>query len=91
MSFRDWLAPRSAPLLRLLARQPRWLPAAVAAGLLLGGLFAPGVAGALLLILLVVLLGWLFALSWPAVHGAPRAIRLATIAALVVVAILKLR
>lgn len=90
-AWRGGLERRTEPLLRALARQPRWVPAAVAGGLLLGGLFAPGAAGAVLLLLLVTVLAWFSALSWPSVHGAPRAIRVATIAMLLVVAILKLK
>ena len=90
-SWRDGLERRSQPILLALARQPRWLPAAVVAALLLAGLFVPGVVGAVLLLLLVGVLAWFFALSWPAVHGAPRTMRVITIALLLIVAIAKLR
>jgi hypothetical protein len=69
----------SAPLLLWLSSRPRFLIPVVSAVLLLGGLFAPPGLGVPLLMLLVALVGWLSYLSWPAVAGVQRVVRLATI------------
>ena len=50
---------RSATLLIRLARVPRFLLILGALALLLGGLFAPGIIGALLLLVMAALIGWL--------------------------------
>ena len=89
-SWRPRFEQRSRRVLLVLSRQPRWLLAFAAAAVFLGGLFSPGVAGAVLLLLIVAVLVWLLWFSWPAVHGARRLIRLLTIAALLAVIVAKL-
>lgn len=82
----------SPPLLRRLHALPRWLvvitPAIVLfAGLILTGPFAW--LGALLLALVGVFLGWLTALSWPAIGPAARLLRVVVVVALFGIAVYK--
>jgi hypothetical protein len=75
---------RAGPLVVLLARLPRAVPFVVVAALLVGGLLAQGVVGAVLLLVLALLLGTLLLLSWPALQTPPRLLRSVVVAALVV-------
>jgi hypothetical protein len=77
---------RSAAPLAWLATRPRWVPFVLVVALLLGGLFAPPVLGAALLVLLLLLVGWLTYLAWPQLAGSGRLARLAVLA-LVVLAV----
>ena len=75
---------RSAPVLRWLsARQKVLLPALVVV-LLVGGLAVPPPWSLLLLAGLGLLLLWLAYLSWPALDGRARALRVAMLALVVV-------
>jgi hypothetical protein len=74
---------RSAAPLAWLATRPRWVPFVLVVALLLGGLFAPPVLGAALLVLLLLLVGWLTYLAWPQLPGGGRLARLAVLALLV--------
>ena len=69
----------SAPALVWLSARPRFLVPVVSAVLLIGGLAAPAAIGAVLLLLLVALVGWLSYLSWPVVEGFQRVLRLGTL------------
>jgi len=82
---------RSARVLLLLHQQPRWLVAAAAPVLLIAGLAVPGLAGAALLTALAVLLGWLAYLSWLTVPAQGRVLRVAAIAAVLVLAVVQFR
>ena len=79
---------RSAVPLAWLASRPRWVPFLIVLALLLGGLFTPPLLGAVLLVALLLLLGWLTFLSWPRLAGGARVARLAVLA-LVVVAVVQ--
>ena len=70
---------RSGPLLAFLAQQPKLLLPAVSLALLIAGLALPGVPGAICLALLTLLVGWLAYLSWPAVEGRARLMRLLSV------------
>ena len=70
---------RMGPLVVLLSGLPRAVPFLVVAALLVGGLLAQGVVGGVLLLVLALLLGTLLALSWPALHPQPRALRVAVV------------
>ncbi len=86
------LQRRSLPLLRRLHALPRWLVVVAPALLLFGGLVLTGPfawIGAVLLLVVAAFLGWLTALSWPAIGPAPRALRVLVVVALVGIAILK--
>jgi hypothetical protein len=83
----------SYPLLARLHVVPRWIIVVFPALLLFLGLVLTGPLawlGGLLLLLVSVLLGWLTALSWPAITPGSRLLRVVVVAALVGVAVLKL-
>ena len=80
MSSRRGFERRIGPFVALAAQLPRWVPFLVVAVLLVGGLLVQGVAGAVMLLVLLVLLGGLLALSWPALQPPARMIRLAVLA-----------
>ncbi len=83
-ALRRAVSDRSAPVLRALSRQPKWLLGVVALALLVAGLILPGVGGAVLLLALAALAGWLAYLSWPLVATpGQRAIRVLVLLALV--------
>jgi Family of unknown function (DUF6703) len=67
---------RSTGLLTWLATRPRWVPLVLVLALLLAGLFAPPVIGAVCLLVLVLALLWLTYLAWPKLDTGGRLIRL---------------
>ena len=81
--FRRTVEQRSGPLLVFLSQQPKLLVPVVSVVLLIAGLALPGVLGAVCLLLLALLVGWLSYLSWPVVVGPARAVRLVTFGLLV--------
>lgn len=82
------VAARTASGLAWLSRLPKGvLPAFVAIGLV-AGLIVGGILGLVLLVLVVSLLGWLLAAFWPMLPNAGRALRVAALLAVVVVAVL---
>jgi len=68
---------RSATLLVVLSRQPRWLLPVASALLLAGVVFLPAPAAVPCLAILVAFIAWLTYLSWPVLDNRGRAIRLA--------------
>jgi hypothetical protein len=76
---------RRAPVLVFLTQQPKLLIPVVSVVLLIVGLALQPVYGAVCLGLLMLLVGWLSYLSWPAVVGPARAVRLTTLVLLGVV------
>jgi hypothetical protein len=85
--FRRKLEQRSAVVLSRLSRLPVWLPLVAVLVLTVVGLLVRGPVGALLLLVLTALAGWLCYLSWPTLAGNARAVRLLVLAILVVLAI----
>jgi hypothetical protein len=77
------MGPRSAALVAYLTRLPRFVLVLGALAILLGGLFAPGIIGALLLAVIAALTGWLAWLSWSTQSPPTRALRILVIAALI--------
>ena len=75
---------RSAPLLRWLSARPKVLLPGLVVVLLVGGLAAPSPWGPVLLVGLGVVLLWLAYLSWPALDGRARLLRVAMLALVVV-------
>jgi hypothetical protein len=75
---------RSAPVLRWLSARPKVLLPGLVVVLLVGGLAAPPPWSLLLLACLGLLLLWLAYLSWPALDGRARALRVAMLALVVV-------
>jgi Family of unknown function (DUF6703) len=77
--FRRAVERRSTGLLTWLATRPRWVPFVLVLALLLGGLFAPPVIGAVCLLVLLLALLWLTYLAWPRLDGGGRLIRLVVV------------
>jgi hypothetical protein len=88
VSFRRNVERRIGPFVALAAQLPRWVPFLVVGALVVSGLLLQGVAGAVILLLLVLLLGALLFLSWPALQPPARLIRLAVLVLLLVRAVL---
>ena len=78
---------RSAPLLVVLSRQPRWLLPLATALLLAGVIFLPAVPAVVCLVALLAMVGWLSYLSWPVADPRGRVVRVATLALLVVLGV----
>ena len=84
---------RSRPLLVRLHRLPRWLLVVLPATLLFLGLVLNGPVmwlGGICLLLVTLFLGWLTALSWPAVGAGSRLMRSLVVLALAGLTVLKL-
>src|SRR4051812_36353192 len=79
MPLRAAVEKRSAPVLVLLSRQHRAVVPLLSALLLLGGLALPAPIGLVCLLALAAFVGWLTYLSWPAIVGPARAIRVAVL------------
>jgi hypothetical protein len=79
MPIRAAVEKRSAPVLVLLTQQHRAIVPVVSVLLLIGGLALPVPAGVACLALLAAFIGWLTFLSWPAVVGQARAVRVLTL------------
>lgn len=77
--FRREVERRSAIMVLFLRGLPKALPALVVLGVVAGGLALPGVAGMVCLALSALVLTWLVYLSWPALSGPGRLIRVAVI------------
>jgi hypothetical protein len=77
---------RSAALLVLLSHQHRAVVPLVSVALLIGGLALPAAAGVPCLLLLAAFVAWLTYLSWPAVVGQARAVRVGTLLLILVAA-----
>ena len=86
-SLRAGVERRSAPLLVLLSRQPRWLLPLASALLLAGVLFLPAAGAVVCLVALLAVVGWLSYLSWPVADSRGRVVRVATLALLVVLGV----
>ncbi len=80
---------RSATPLLWLHQLPAWLLPVLAVVLLVTGLAVGGWGGAIALCGLAGVLGWLAVLSWPRLSAQGRLLRLATVAAVLVVALLR--
>jgi hypothetical protein len=84
MPVRAAVEKRSAPVLVLLTQQHRAVVPIVSVALLLGGLTLPVPVGVACLAVLAAFVGWLTYLSWPAIIGTARAVRVATLLLIVV-------
>ena len=84
MPLRRTVERRSAPVLLWLSSRPTFLLPLLVAVLLIGGLAAPPAYGLPLLLVLSLLLGWLSYLSWPALDGRARMLRVAMLALIAV-------
>ena len=81
----------SARPLVFLHQMPRWALLLVVLGLLVSGVAVPGLIGAVLLLLLAILLGWLAYLSWPSINTSGRAGRVVALACMVVIVVWQAR
>jgi hypothetical protein len=79
MPARHAVEKRSAPVLVLLTQQHKAVVPLLSVLLLIGGLALPAVVGIPCLLLLATFIGWLTYLSWPAIIGQARAVRVATL------------
>jgi hypothetical protein len=79
MPLRAAVEKRSAPVLVLLSQQHRAVVPLVSVLLLIGGLALPPALGVPCLVILVAFVGWLTYLSWPAIVGQARVVRVATL------------
>jgi hypothetical protein len=84
MSLRAAVEKRSAPVLVLLSQQHRAVVPLVSVALLIGGLTLPVALGIVCLAVLIAFVGWLTYLSWPAIVGQARVVRVLTLLLLVV-------
>lgn len=80
----------SAPALVWLSQRPKLLLPLVSLALLVGGMVAPVGVAVPLLVLLVLVVGWLTYLSWPAVDRGARIVRIVTLALIVMAIVSKL-
>lgn len=80
---------RSATPLLWLHQLPVWLPPLLAVALLVTGFSEPGWGGAIALCGVAAVLGWLAALSWPRLSAQGRLLRLAAVAAVLAVAVIR--
>ena len=80
---------RSATPLLWLHQLPAWLLPVLAVALLVIGLAVGGWGGAIALCGLAAVLGWLAVLSWPRLSAQGRVLRVAAVAAVLVVALLR--
>ena len=79
MPLRPALEKRSAPVLVLLSQQHRAVVPLISVLLLLGGLALPVPIGVACLAVLALFVGWLTFLSWPAIVGQARVVRVVTL------------
>lgn len=82
---------RAQVLLAWLAALPRTGVFLFALAVVLVGLFAPGLVGAIVLLLIAAGMGAVLRVTWPRLLAARRAMQLLLIAVLVVIAVVKLR
>ena len=81
----------SARPLVFLHQLPRWVVLLVVLGLLISGFAVPGWIGAIALLLVGVLLGWLAYLSWPSINASGRVLRVIALACMVVIVVWQAR
>jgi hypothetical protein len=86
MSVRPAIEKRSAPVLVLLTQQHKLVVPLVSLLLLIGGLALPPLPGVVCLLVLAAFIGWLTYLSWPAIVPPARAVRVGTLALVLVAA-----
>ncbi len=81
----------SLPVLTRVARLPRAVPFLMLLGLLVAGVFVSGPFGAVLIGLVVLVVGWLLVLAWPALSGVERLARIAVLLLAVALCVVQLR
>src|SRR5262245_39966007 len=81
----------SARPLVFLTQLPRWVLLLIVLGLLISGFAVPGLIGALALLLVAILLGWLAYLSWPSINASGRVLRVLALACMVAIVVWQAR
>jgi uncharacterized RDD family membrane protein YckC len=81
----------SARPLVFLTQLPRWALLLVVLGLLVSGFAVPGPIGAVLLVLVAILLGWLAYLSWPSLNATGRSGRIVALVCMVIIVVWQAR
>ncbi|WP_307812426.1 DUF6703 family protein [Phycicoccus sp. CSK15P-2] len=83
-SLRQSFERASLPAVTWLSGLPRVVPFLLVLGLVVAGLFLPGI-GWVLILLVVLALTWILALAWPRLGPAERLMRVAVVALMVAV------
>lgn len=86
---RQAIEQRSATTLLWLHQLPRWLLPVLAAALLVTGLAVGGWGGAIALLGVAAVLGWLAAVSWPRLPAQGRLLRVCAVGLVVLAAVLR--
>ena len=81
----------SARPLVFLTQLPRWVLLLIVLGLLISGFAVPGWIGAIALLVVGILLGWLAYLSWPSLNTSGRAGRVVALVCMVVIVVWQAR
>ena len=81
----------SARPLVFLTQLPRWVLLLIVLGLLISGFAVPGWIGAIALLVVGILLGWLAYLSWPSLNTSGRLGRIVALVCMVVIVIWQAR
>ena len=81
----------SARPLVFLTQLPRWVLLLIVLGLLISGFAVPGWIGAIALLLVGILLGWLAYLSWPRINTSGRAGRVVALVCMAVIVVWQAR
>ena len=81
----------SARPLVFLHQLPRWILLLIVLGLLISGFAVPGLIGAIALLLVAILLGWLAYLSWPSINASGRVLRVIALACMVAIVVWQAR
>ena len=81
----------SARPLVFLTQLPRWVLLLIVLGLLVSGFAVPGLIGAVCLLLVAILLGWLAYLSWPSINTSGRAGRVVALVCMIVIVVWQAR
>jgi hypothetical protein len=84
-SFRRSVELKAGPAFVLLARAPRWVPFVVVLGCVVGGLLLTGPAGAVLLLVVLLLLGVQLFFAWPVLLPPQRLLRASVLGLIVLV------
>lgn len=85
--LRQRITKVSYPYVAKLHAAPKLTLPGITLVLALAGVFAPPVVGVPALVLLALLLGWLAFLSWPAVTGGPKFLRIFSIVLILLFAV----
>jgi hypothetical protein len=86
---RQAVEQRSATPLLWMHQLPVWMLPVLAVGLLVAGFAVKGIGGAIALVVLAVVLGWLAAVSWPRLSAQSRLLRVIVVGAVLAAAVVR--